>query len=815
MKTIDLSGEWRLVRAATKEAVPALVPGDTHSALLAALKIPDPYVGMNELDVQWVGREDWSYERDFNVEKGFLAEEKILLSCDSLDTIADIFLNGKKIGHADNMFLRWRFDAKPFLRPGKNSIRIFFASAEKAAAAEAKKLPYPVPHNQHLVQSPHRNLVRKVQCHSGWDWGLCLMVAGIRGDISLGAFSDTRIDYILTEQRHSKGRCVVRVSVECEAARDGDYELAVTLGGVSIARTVKLVRGENRPRLDIAVDDPKLWWPNDYGEQPLYELTVRLGGHSLKRKLGLRKLQLVNRRDTAGLSMAVRVNGVDVFCKGANWIPSDALPQRESRDRLDFLLSSAARAHMNMLRVWGGGQYESDAFYELCDEKGILVWQDMMFSCALYPATPAFLANVEREVRHQVKRLRDHPCIALWCGNNEDVGALTWFRESRQDRDRYLVDYDRLNEGVIGRIVDECDPTRTFWPSSPSAGRGDYSDNWHDDGRGDMHYWTVWHEGKPFSAYYAVHPRFCSEFGYQSFPSIDTIRSFAGEEDLNVTSPIMEHHQRHPGGNSIITEMFTRYFRVPEGFESFVYLSQVQQALAIKTAVEYWRRLRPLCMGTLYWQLNDNWPVVSWSSVEYGGAWKLLHYAARRFFAPVLLAAQLKDGQVEVWLTNDLREPVRGRAVIAVVDFEGRTLMKEEHAVQAPAGSAGLVKKYTLAGLTQAPDAAFLLLTLERGGETVTNELFLTEPKRCAIPPAEVHVDVTEGENAFTLRLSVEKPAFYVSLTAGGIPGEFDDNGFTLLPGAPRVVAFQPRTHVTCEKFQRALSVRHLRDTYR
>jgi beta-mannosidase len=476
---------------------------------------------------------------------------------------------------------------------------------------------------------------------------------------------------------------------------------------------------------------------------------------------------------------------------------------------------------MNMLRVWGGGQYESDDFYSLCDRMGILVWHDMMFSCALYPATPSFLSSVEREIRHQVKRLRDHPCIALWCGNNEDVGALTWYPESRQNRDRYIVDYDRLNEGVIGRVVDECDPTRTFWPSSPSAGRGDYSDNWHDDARGDMHYWSVWHEGKPFSAYYTVVPRFCSEFGYQSFPSLNTIRTYASPEDFNVTSPVMEHHQRHPGGNSIITEMFTRYFRVPEGFESFVYLSQVQQALAIKTAVEYWRRLRPVCMGTLYWQLDDNWPVCSWSSLEYDGSWKLLHYAAKRFFAPVLLAAQADEEHVEVWVANDRREEAKGTATVSVVDFQGKIISTEDVPVRATAGSARLLKKYRRADLAPSPRRAFLHLSIDCGGETASNELFLAEPKRCEVARAKVVPSVIETKNGLAVRLSTDRPAFYVALSVTGIQGEFDDNCFTLLPGSPRVVTFTPSAPgggarpVTAAQLGGALSVMHLRDTYR
>jgi beta-mannosidase len=815
MRSIDLAGAWRLHRISTKESFPAAVPGDTHSALLAAGRIPDPYAGTNELEVQWVGREDWAYERSFDVDAAAIAQDQVHLTFESLDTIADVYLNGKNIGSADNMFVRWRFDAKPYLKPGKNILRVVFASAENAALAEAKKLPYPVPHIKNPVQSPHRNLIRKAQCHGGWDWGPCLMVAGIPGRTSLDAWSDVRIDYVYTEQRHSKGRCVVRVHIECEAAHAGEYRLEASIGEAAVSKKVRLAAGSNCPALDVAVASPKLWWPNGYGEAHLYDLRVRAGEHAVSSKIGLRTLQLVNKDDAKGLSMVFRVNGKDVFCKGANWIPPDALPQRESRERLEHLLESARVAHMNMLRVWGGGRYETDDFYSLCDEKGIMIWHDMMFSCALYPSTPAFLQNVEREIRHQVKRLRDHPSIALWCGNNEDVGALTWFAESKKNRDRYIVDYDRLNEGVIGRVVDECDPTRTYWPSSPSAGRGDYSDNWHDDRRGDMHYWSVWHESKAFSAYYEVTPRFCSEFGYQSFPSVRTIRGYAKDDELNVTSPVMEHHQRSPRGNSAITEMFTRYFRVPEGFENFVYLSQVQQALAITTAVEYWRALRPTCMGTLYWQLNDNWPVCSWSSVEYDGTWKLLHYAARRFFAPVLLSAWLKGGKVEVSLVNDLPVEARCRATVAVVSFAGKVLQKESHDVRAAAGSAQRVKSWALEDIAPSPEAAFLHLTLERDGEKSYGELFLTEPKRVSLAPAKVTMETEGTEGGFSVRLTTDAPAFYAALDAGGIAGEFSDNCMTLLAGTPCAVRFTPREKVTIDKFRRALSVRHLRDTYK
>ncbi len=821
MRTVDLAGVWTLERVKTGKRYPARVPGDTHSALIAAGVIPDPYVGRRELDVQWVGREDWAFERSFTVEDRLLAERLVYLSFDGLDTVAEVSVNGKLVGRSDNMFVRRRYECRRHLRRGRNTVRVLLCSAENEAARRARRLPYPIPHTLNAVQSPHRNLLRKVQCHAGWDWGPCLMVAGIYGGASLEATSGVRIDYLYTEQRHAKASVKVRVTAECTVARAGRWPLAVSLGGRTVTRELDLPEGPAVASAEIEVARPRLWWPAGYGEQPLYELAVDIGGHRVTRRIGLRTIELENREDADGLSMAFRVNGVPVFCKGANWIPSDALPSRQTRAQLEHLLGSAARANMNMLRVWGGGQYEGDAFYDLCDELGILVWHDMMFSCALYPADPGFLAGVEEEVRHQVKRLRDHPSIALWCGNNEDVGALNWFEESLAHRDRYLVDYDRLTEGTIGRVIDECDPTRPFWPSSPCGGRNDYGDNWHQQNRGDMHYWVVWHEGKPFAAYLDVQPRFCSEFGYQSFPSVATIRGYAGGGSLNATAPDVEHHQRHPRGNSIITEMFTRYFRVPDGFESFVYLSQVQQALAIRTAVEYWRTLRPRCMGTLYWQLDDCWPVCSWSSIEHDGTWKLLHYAARRFFAPLMLAVFLKDGAAEAWIVNDTRERVSAAATFEVLGFDGTVLHRERVEAAAPAERAVRLRRWKVEDLTSAPDSCFLLATLVRGRERTSTECFLTEPKRCTLADADVRVEVTAGSDGRpAVRLSTDRPAFYVSLDSGELAGEFDDNCFTLVPGRPRTVGFSPRPvrpsgGASARHLARELVVRHLRASYR
>jgi beta-mannosidase len=815
MQTLDLSGKWNLVSQENGKRIPAQVPGDTHSALVAAGTIPDPYWATNEQQVQWVGRQNWNYSRSFTLTTAFLNEQSVFLHCESLDTIANIYINDHHVALTETMFTRHRFEIKPLLRTGRNEIRIEFTSPENAAIAEAKNLPYPIPFTIFPVQSPHRNLLRKVQCHAGWDWGPSLMVSGINGALYLGATSQGRIEYIATTQTHSRKLVVVDVTTEVEATCSGASTLEITLGDQTLSTPVALHRGLNILKQTFTIKNPKLWWPNGYGDQPLYDLTVRIAGDEVSKQLGLRTLEVVNQEDQNGLSMTFRVNGTDIYCKGANWIPCDALPQRITRTVMDDLLTSAVQANMNMIRVWGGGQYESEDFYNLCDEKGLLIWHDFMFSCALYPATPKFLELVRQEAQHQVKRLRDHACIALWCGNNEDVGALKWFEESRKNRDRYLVDYDHLNEGVLGKAVDDCDPTHTFWPSSPCGGRGDYSDCWHDDKRGDMHYWSVWHEGKSFDAFYSIKPRFCSEFGYQSFPSMDTIRTYAPEDQFNVTAPVMEFHQRNPGGNSRIIEMFSRYFRTPEGFPNFVYLSQVQQGLAIKTAVEYWRSLRPLCMGTLFWQLNDNWPVCSWASVEYGGKWKLLHYMAKRFFDPVLATVRpTPDGHIELWVSNDRRTAIKGTLTACVTDFSGRIVRRIPVSVNVPAGSAKMIKRLAVSEIAPEPNKVFLAITLTAERQTFLNEYFFTPYKQCDLSQAKLRTSIKAEGKQFRVTVSTDKPAFYVSLNADSIRGEFDDNCFTLLAGKSHSLLFTPKQATTLTAFKASLTLCHLRGTY-
>jgi beta-mannosidase len=563
--------------------------------------------------------------------------------------------------------------------------------------------------------------------------------------------------------------------------------------------------------LSVDVDKPELWWPAGYGAQPLYDAIVTIPGDNVRRRVGLRKLELINQPDAIGVSMTFRVNDLDIFCKGANWIPADALPSRITRDRIERLLREGVAANMNMIRVWGGGFYEFDEFYDVCDELGLLVWQDMMFACSQYPSTPEFCAVVDEEVRYQVKRLGSHPSIALWCGDNEVIGSLTWFEVSKKNRDLYLVNYDRLGR-VIEAAILESDPDRTFWPSSPCSGKLDFSDNWHKDNAGDMHFWSVWHENRDFEHYYDVKPRFCSEFGFQSFPTMHVVRRFAEEKDWNATSPVMEFHQRSGAGNGKIVETMTRYFRIPTSFESFLYLSQLQQALAIETAVRFWRSLKPNTMGTLYWQLNDVWPSVSWSSIDHAIGWKTLHYHARRFYAPQALASRIDGNRLILSGMNDSHAPAAIEARIRRVDLDGKVLDETPLNVTIPADRAAELATVTI----PAGNGFFYVVEAKKNGAADFDPTlrFVTFPgkyKQYDLPAAKVTLAAAGKPGVFTL--AADRPAFFVKPEASEFAGAFDDASFALLPGESRTVSF--RSFDAKMPSAGDVVVNHLGQTYR
>lgn len=835
MQKTELCGKWNL--SSEKITTTAQIPGDFHSALIKNKIIPDPYYGFNEKDVLWVGKTDWTISREFEFTK--LQNAHSILEITQADTFFTVFINDKKVGNGQNQFARYRFDVTNFVKNGTNSIKILFESAEKKSAEIEKKLPYPIPYMKYDVYSPNRNLARKCQCHGGWDWGPCLMVSGIYGDICInqiadGLFNYAKINYDVDKNNNWKAK--ITFSYESFAEQEKNFITSIFGDDIEPQTQEKkfnLKKGENILSLTLNVKNPSVWKTSgelkekNLKENKIYNLKIQTEDSSTKetsitKKICFNTLKAVSKKDKDegkdGRSLYFENNGKKIFAKGSNWIPADSLPSRMTYERYEDLLKSAVESNQNCLRVWGGGIYENEDFYDLCDKLGIIIWQDCMFACSLYPTTKEFLSEVENELNYQVPRLQSHACIGLWCGNNENYGALGWFSESIKNRDRYIIDYDRLYNGTVGKKIKELDSNRLFWTSSPCSGPDEYEDNWHTDNKGDMHYWSVWHERKDKEAYMSIRPRFVSEFGYESFPSMECIKSFSPKEQWNFTSPLMEYHQRSPSGNSIILENFSRYFRFPSNFENMIYLSQVQQAVAIRCAVDWWRSLEPHCMGALFWQLNDVWPCPSWSSLEYNGKWKLLNYQAKRFFENIYMPLFVKDENLNAVFINDTEEDLKVSLKLQFLDFEGNEYAKTvEKTSQVSKNS--IINLYKQTFDKKDANKYFVYATYSyqtKDGkiETKHTETFLTSYKHCDILEPNVLYKVLEKENGFEIKLSSSKPAFFVSLDADGIAGIFSDNMITLNGKDEVSITFSPKKNVKLEEFKKSLKVKNLRESY-
>jgi beta-mannosidase len=818
MSTLLLDGEWQLSSPQhTHISIPCQIPGDIHSALLKAEKLAHPYLGCNETDAQWVGESDWLLTRTLYLDNDTLSAQVVDLCLSFVDTMADIRINGKTALQCNNMFRQYRHDVRPFLKAGENFIEIELFRNDLEAAKRAEKLPFPVPWAVGNNQIPHMNTLRKTQCHAGWDWGICLLVSGIYQSISLVPIYQTRLQHVQTTQQwHDDGSCVLTVTTHYDVLTPSPpqiLQIEFNQQFHKIDLSAENV-GVHQYQHQIHIDKPQPWWPAGYGEQHLYPLKIQLNNQNIFKKIGLRKLELDTLKDDIGTSMTFKVNEVAIMAKGANWIPLDALPSEHTDNRYRQLLEDAVAGNMNMIRVWGGGMYEHDIFYELCDELGLLVWQDLMFACALYPSNPEFLQDVTAEVRDQVRRLSDHPSLALWCGDNEVIGAIGWYPESKANREKYVVNYDRLNR-TLAAVIEQEDPTRRFWASSPCNGELDFGDAWHDDNCGDMHFWDVWHSGKSFDAYHNVKPRFCSEFGFQSWPSLPTVETYADTDEWNVTSPTFEQHQKNGRGNSIITEMFTRYFRFPNSFENMLYLSQVQQALAIKTASEYWRAHKAHCRGILYWQLNDCWPVSSWSSIEYTGRWKQLHYHAKRFFA-AQLATFIKDEQaLTLHLVSDSQHEIELAGRIMQISWEGEMINQWSINTSLAADQALPIWHLTQAEYDDNQKNSFFHVILNSNEGTIENSYYPALFKHAQLHQSCIQWYIGSDERGLFVCLDCDKPALFVHLEYKG-SGRFDDSSFTLLPSSITGSAKKIRYigSASQDDLAQGLTIYHLRDTY-
>ena len=791
---LDLAGIWTLCDENGAHRVPFALPGDGISALVKAGAIPDPYWGRNEYACRWICERDWIATRVFTADRLDLH-----LEIDMLDTVAEVFVNGVSVLRADTMFRKHVASLASVLRLGENEMTIRFASSAREAAKRQAEMPFFIPYAAQNCPIPNGNMLRKPACDFGWDWNIALAPFGVYGDIRLVADDAPKPMDIWIRQSHAAGRVTLMLQARTGTATKTAFRAEIA--GV-------VVTGVTNPdgyiHTTLIVDNPALWWPAGQGAQVLHDLTLACGDRIEKRRIGLRSLDLITEKDALGIGFKFRVNGRDVFAKGANWIPADALASNITPEATRNLLQSAVDANMNMIRIWGGGRYEPDWFYDLCDEMGLMVWQDFMFACNLYPSTDTFLAEVGAEVAEQALRLHHHACIALWCGDNELIGALTWFPESRADRDRYLVSYDRLNRRIETELKHQI-AAPNWWPSSPSPGPLAFGDAWHDDSSGDMHFWSVWHEGRDFNHYRDVSPRFCSEFGFQSYPSMDVIRKFADPADFNIAAPVMESHQKNAGGNARIAETMFRYFRFPLDFENFVYLSQVQQGLAIKTAVTHWRSLKPRCMGTLFWQLNDTWPVCSWSSLDHGGGWKLLHHMSKAFYAPVFVSAVPVPGGVELRAINDTGAAIRITVTAQAVDMAGTTRILRQQTCPVDPDAALVVM------MIGADDLAMGEMLAYRWSDAVGNQIGadIFAPaayKSYDLLAPNLTSAIFETEGLWRIDLSAEKLALFVAVESD-VPGRFSINAVPVFPGHPVHVTFTPADPGSAPRFT-------LRDLY-
>lgn len=789
MEKLTLNGSWALdIPGSSFPRIPATVPGSVYHDLLTAGQIPDPFYRDNENEALKIMDHDFVYSRSFSVPAGLLRNDAVVLHCEGLDTLAEIAVNGTPVGTAQNMHRIYEFDVKGVLKAGENQITVKFSSPTrfiKAAYAQSRADGS----SDAMVGFP---LLRKAHCMFGWDWGPRLPDAGIWRDISILGISTARIRDVYVRQHHQEGSVTLEVDTHVTKIT-GTAPVAVKVTAPD--GNVFTAQGE---RAVIEIENPQLWWPNGLGEQPLYTVEVTLGDDldSWRRNLGLRTLTVTRRKDQWGETFCHCVNGVDVFAMGADYIPEDNLLPRVNPERTRRLLEDAKAANMNCIRVWGGGYYPADDFYDSCDRLGLLVWQDFMFACAVYNLTEEFEENIKAEFVDNIRRLRHHPSLALWCGNNEMeqfVACDEWVSAPRQK-----ADYIKMYEYIIPKILKEEDPQTFYWPASPSSG-GSF-DAPQDPNRGDVHYWDVWHGLKPFTDYRNYLFRYVSEFGFQSFPCMETIESFTAPEDRNVFSYVMEKHQRNASANGRIVSYLSQMYLYPGRLSELVYASQLLQAQAMQYGVEHWRRNRneERCMGAVVWQLNDCWPVASWASIDYFGRWKALHYYEKRFFAPVLISCHeegilsqntnvnaepfdlKKTAQLNV--SNETRRPFTGKALWSLRRPDASVIQSGSFDVEVSPMSAQWLPKQDFSGEATYDCYYSYQLLDDVGGLVGEGSVLFCAPKHFHFADPQLEAWV-EGDE---IVVSAKAYARSVELMAGA-DTLLSDNYFDMDAGTKRV----------------------------
>ena len=814
------SEKWKFRKKNDKSCLKPTVPGTVHTDLLTSKSIPNPFYGNNEKQLQWIENEDWEYKTTFSISKTEILQSHVELQFDGLDTYAKVFVNGSLVLVADNMFRSWKVDVKKYVRKGKNNLSVIFESAVRRGKEEAKKLTYILPGDEKVF-------TRKAQYQYGWDWGPRFVTCGIWKDVKLVCWDDARILNIKSIQKELNDS-LAQLEFVCEIESDVEANAFMDIANVAEDNTgqtttkIALKKGIHSYNLSYTIKNPNLWWCRGLGFPTLYNFKIHLSYDSkfldeVALEIGLRTIQLIQDKDSIGKSFYFKLNGVPVFMKGANYIPPDNFLPRVKKEKYKTIIENAVDANMNMLRVWGGGVYADDAFYDACDKNGILVWQDFMFACAMYPGDDHFVENVAEEVIDQTKRLRNHPCISLWCGNNEvDEGWKNWgwqkqYKYSEKDSTTIAQNNFALFDNFIKDIVNTYDGSRAYWPSSPSIGWG------HKESlqEGDSHYWGVWWGMEPFENYEKKVGRFVSEYGFQGMPSLNTMNKFGafdskiGQDNPSVAidytdeyillhlqdidSINLNAHQKHPTGYKTINTYMERDYKIPNKFDDYIYVSQLLQAKGMKTAIEAHRRAKPYCMGTLYWQMNDCWPVTSWSSVDYYNAWKASHYQVKRSYEEVIISVDEQETFCDIYVVSDKMEKLGGELNVELFDFNGKLIWSNSVFIDVDSNSSKMVYRLFINDSLKSIDKSSLVLKCKfimmgRHVSEVRTLHYFVKPKDLKLVKADVQFSLGDGlySQCITLKSDVLMKDVCVFIEGESI--NLSDNYFDLLPNEPKTI---------------------------
>ena len=797
---IDLTNvsPWYFKEANQAESqwLQARVPGTIHQDLLAHQLIADPYLSNNEQQAQWPAQKEWLYQTTILFTPALSAYQQIDLVFEGLDTDAEISINGKVIASVNNMFRVWKFNIRKQLKIGNNQLQVKFLSSEKIAASAYEKLQPKIPLDERIM-------VRKAAYQFGWDWGPRLVTAGIYKNVYLHCWDQLKIAHIQYQQLQidsSMARLNAKVCINSLVEQNVSYQIIDSITNqVYASSELKLMKGQQFFNIPFTINKPKLWWCNSLGAPNLLNLTFNLQHKNINisenTRIGLRKIELIQQADQKGKSFYFKLNGVPVFMKGANYIPQDNFIPRVSSAQTKTLIQQAKAANFNMIRVWGGGIYESDAFYNACDESGILVWQDFMFACGLVPGDDAFANNVKQEIADQLIRLRNHPCIALWCGNNEVAeGWSNWgwqkqFNMNATDSIRIWSDYQKIFHQIIPSVIDSLSNGIAYWPSSPQFGWGRKESLQY----GDIHYWGVWWGEEPFEKYQQKVGRFVSEYGFQSFPSKSTLEKFTNLNERKLNSSTLQAHQKHPKGFQIIDQQMGLYYQKPADFDLYTYSSQVLQAEGLKMAIEAHRTAMPYCMGTLYWQFNDCWPVVSWSSSDYYQEKKAAYYFVKKSFATNMLAFKKQQDSLQVCLVSDSLNEMQVQFKFRVIDFTGKKILETNQLLKVAPQSATMLLNKSIASIVSNHSLQNLVAVAsiqKVDGSIIDQYFYFDTVKNLALKKDTILLQQTRQNNQVAITLLSPTLKKNVQLTTN-ISGEFSDNYFDLLPNQTQIIYFK------------------------